>query len=309
MLNRLKYVFALAFGLILSTTAAADAELTLQPVTSNVYAIVGSLGNRTAENSANNATFGFVVTEQGVVLIDAGGTYQGAKNIHAMIQSVTDKPVVTVINTGGQDHRWMGNGYFKSLGAELIACTKAVEDQKARTKDQLFMLNQLVGASGVDGTKPVYAEITFDQNMKKVIGGVTFEMHHAGAAHTPGDSFVWLPEQQVIFTGDIVYTERMLGILDHSHSKSWVKAFETLADYSPRHVIPGHGQAATLEKAKADTYGYLMFIREAVSAFMESGGDITDIAKIDQSRYSYLLNSASLSGRNAQRVYSELEWE
>ncbi len=101
----------------------------------------------------------------------------------------------------------------------------------------------------------------------------------------------------------------MLGILDHSHSKSWVKAFETLADYSPRHVIPGHGHATTLDKAKADTYGYLKFIREAVSAFMERGGDIADISEIDQSRYSYLSNSASLSGRNAQRVYAELEWE
>ena len=87
----------------------ADGKLKLQKVTEDVYAIVGELGNRTPDNLGNNATFGFVVTPEGVVLIDSGGTYQGAQNIDMLIKSITGKPVVTVINTGGQDHRWLGN--------------------------------------------------------------------------------------------------------------------------------------------------------------------------------------------------------
>ena len=105
----LVFVLVMPFG-----QPSADEKLELQKVTADVYAIVGELGNRTAKNLGNNATFGFVITAEGVVLIDSGGTYQGAQEIDRLIKSVTDKPVVRVINTGGQDHRWLGNGYFKN---------------------------------------------------------------------------------------------------------------------------------------------------------------------------------------------------
>lgn len=284
-------------------------ELKLQQVTENVYAIVGSMENRTADNLGNNSTFGFVVTTQGVVLIDSGGTYQGAKRIHKVIKQVTDKSVVTVINTGGQDHRWLGNGYFKKLGAKIIANDKAVEDQKARLQEQIFMLNNVVGLKGVDGTEAVFAENLFDTDMKISVGETKLEIYHAGPAHTPSDSFVWLPEQQVIFSGDIVFTERLLGILDHSSSKDWIRAFEAMAAFNPRYIIPGHGHPTTLDKAKSDTYDYLKFIRHAISQFMDNDGDIADISTINQSTFSGLLSFDLLSGRNAQRVYSELEWE
>jgi glyoxylase-like metal-dependent hydrolase (beta-lactamase superfamily II) len=257
----------------------------------------------------NNSTFGFVVTTQGVVLIDSGGTYQGAKRIHKVIKQVTDKSVVTVINTGGQDHRWLGNGYFKKLGAKIIANDKAVEDQKARLQEQIFMLNNVVGLKGVDGTEAVFAENLFDTDMKISVGETKLEIYHAGPAHTPSDSFVWLPEQQVIFSGDIVFTERLLGILDHSSSKDWIRAFEAMAAFNPRYIIPGHGHPTTLDKAKSDTYDYLKFIRQAVTQFMDNDGDIADISMVNQSAFSSLLSFDLLSGRNAQRVYSELEWE
>jgi glyoxylase-like metal-dependent hydrolase (beta-lactamase superfamily II) len=308
----IKIIITLLLISLYNLVSAEDArqdELKLQQVTENVYAIVGSMENRSADNLGNNSTFGFVVTTKGVVLIDSGGTYQGAKRILKVIKQVTDKPVVTVINTGGQDHRWLGNGYFKNLGAKIIANTKAVEDQKARINDQLFMLNNLVGLKGVEGTEAVYAESTFDTDMKFTVGETKIEIYHAGSAHTSGDSFVWLPEQRVLFSGDIVFTERLLGILDHSSSKGWIKAFEAMASFNPRYVVPGHGHTTTLDKAKSDTYDYLKFIRHAISQFMDNDGDIADISTINQSTFSGLLSFDLLSGRNAQRVYSELEWE
>lgn len=290
------------------SSQAADA-LELTPVTDDIYAIVGSLENRTKENLGNNATFGFVVTSEGVVLIDSGGTYKGAMKIHEVIKRVTDKPVVAVINTGGQDHRWLGNGYFKNRGAKLIASKQAVEDQKARNRDQFFILGNLVGVQGLEGTDPVYADTLFDKDMRFTVGEVVFEVHHAGPAHTPGDSFVWLPQQKVMFAGDIVFTERMLGILEYSNSKSWLNAYQAMASYEPKYLIPGHGHPCDLNKANADTRDYLLFLRQAVADFMENGGDISEIRKIDQSRFKYLVNFDLLAGRNAQKVYSELEWE
>lgn len=284
-------------------------KLALQQVTTNVYALVGELGNRTQTNLGNNATFGFVVTSEGVVLVDSGGTYKGAQEIKRLIESVTDQPVVTVINTGGQDHRWLGNGYFKTQGAQIIASEDAVSDQKARTRDQFFMLGNLVGDEGLKGTDPVYADKTFKERLEFTRGSTVFKIFHAGHAHTPGDSFIWLPQENVMFTGDIVYVERMLGVGAQSNSKSWVSVYEKMADFQPQHLIPGHGQATGLTQANTDTYEYLVFLRNAVSDFIENGGDIADISSVDQSKYSYLENFEALSGRNAQQIYIELEWE
>lgn len=304
-----KRLTVLVFGILVFNCAMAADDIELQVVTDNVYASVGSLGNRTPDNLGNNATFGFVVTAEGVVLIDSGGTYKGAKRLHESIRRVTDKPIVIVINTGGQDHRWLGNAYFKNLGAKLIANKRAVEDQKVRSRDQLLMLANLVGDDVLRDTNAVYADNLFDKDMRFILGGTSFEVHHAGQAHTPGDSFVWLPDQKVMFTGDIVYTERMLGIGAQSNSRSWIKAYQAMASYNPEYIVPGHGHPTTLDRANSDTYEYLTFLRHSVADLMENGGDITEITKIDQSKYNYLLNYTSLSGSNAQKVFTELEWE
>ncbi|MCW8907657.1 MAG: MBL fold metallo-hydrolase [Sedimenticola sp.] len=294
--------------LCLSFSVAAQ-DMQLQKVAENVYAVVGELGNRTPENLGNNATFGLVVTPEGAVLIDPGGSYQGAQRLHRVIRQVTDQPVVAVINSGGQDHRWLGNGYFREQGARIIASEAAVQDQKARVRDQLILLNNLVGEAGLKGTEPVYADETFSESLILTLDETRIEIVHAGPAHTPGDSFVWLPQKRVLFSGDIVYTGRMLGVGAQSSSASWISVYETMAAYTPDVLVPGHGQPGPLDRARADTYDYLVFLRKRVREFFDAGGDIASIGSLDQSRFSYLENFDTLAGRNAQRVYTEIEWE
>lgn len=306
-----RYLWTGALGLLLAATGEAGGAdaLRLQAISDSVYAIIGPLGNRDPENLGNNATFGFVVTEDGVVLIDSGGTYRGAAAIDALIRQVTDQPVAVVVNTGGQDHRWFGNGYFKARGARLVASRSAVEDQRARVQDQFFMLGSLVGDGLLEETDPVFAEEVFDERARFILGGMAFEVHHVGPAHTPGDSLVWLPGKGIVFAGDVVYVERMLGVMPYSSSRGWIEAFETMAGLEPTVVVPGHGPATGLARARGDTLEYLVFLRDAVGTFMETGGPITRIGTLDQSRFDYLVNYETLKGRNAQQVFQEMEWE
>jgi glyoxylase-like metal-dependent hydrolase (beta-lactamase superfamily II) len=301
----LSSLLLVAFGL----TVNAGAVLRLQKVNDNVYAVIGPFGNRTPENLGNNSTSGFVVTDEGVVLVDSGGTYRGAAAIEALIKQVTDKPVKVVINSGGQDHRWLGNSYFKARGAHIIASTAAVEDQRARTQDQLVMLGNLVGSEGMESTEPVYADETFEKTKRFTLGSVNFELHRVGPAHTPGDTLVWLPRKRIVFAGDVVFAGRMLGVLPHSSSRGWIEAFDAMARLEPAVVIPGHGPVTDLARARKDTYDYLAFLRQTVGAFVESGGSITETSTLNQARFDYLVDSATLEGRNAQQVYQEMEWE
>ena len=293
----------------ISIGAQAESVLETKQLADNIYALIGPTTNRDPENLGNNANFGVIVTDDGVVLVDPGASYKGAKMIHDAVGAITDKPIKVVINTGGQDHRWLGNGYFKALGARIIANEKAVTDQRSRLQDQLFGLDSLIGSEGLSGTEPVYADETFTDQRMMTVGNTRIEIHHAGHAHTPGDSFVWLPEQGIVFSGDIVYTDRMLGVGSQSAHRSWIGAFEAMADKQPRIVVGGHGNPSDLSKATADSYDYLVFLRKTVQVFMDEGRGMEEIGEIDQSRFSYLENFDSLKGRNAQRVYEELEWE
>ncbi len=309
--NRIFLFLIVAATWIASPSVASEdsEDLRLQKVTDSIYAVVGPFGNRTPQNLGNNATFGFVVTDEGVVLVDPGGSYQGAAKIHEMIRQVTEQPVKVVINSGGQDHRWLGNGYFKERGARIIASVAAVADQRARLQDQMFMLGNLVGVEGMAGTEAAHADETFDERTSFTLGGTTFELRKVGPAHTPGDTLVWLPEQRVVFSGDVVYVGRMLGVMPHSSSRHWIEAFEAMAELAPQTVVPGHGPAADLARARADSLDYLVFLREAVGAFMDAGGSITEIGTLDQSRFAHLVDYETLKGRNAQQVYQEMEWE
>lgn len=301
-------LFGAVFALAFSSAAARADMLEIQAVTDGVYALVGPMEQRSAANLANNATFGVVVTAEGVVLMDPGGSWKGAETIHARIREITDQPVRYVIDTGGQDHRWLGNGYWQAQGATVIASQAAIEDHKARGSQQLTALSRFLGDE-LSGTGPAYADLTFADSYRLEIGGVTFEITHAGQAHTPGDSFVWLPAKDTVFTGDIVYVERILGNGAQSNVKSWIAAFEAMAALNPAHVVPGHGHATTLEKARADTYDYLVNLRTQIGALIDDGGDIIDAPKINQSAFSYLEQFDSLAGRNAQTTYEQMEWE
>jgi len=309
LLSRLTTALFLTSLAVSPSVYAIGERLALHEVADGIYAIVGDLDNRTPENLGNNATFGVIVTKEGVVVVDPGGTYSGAQRLAERIRTISKQPVVAVINTGGQDHRWLGNGYFAERGASIIAAEAAVRDQQARASNQLSILSTLVGNTGLAGTEPKYADVVFEQEHKLQVGGVDMEIYHHGQAHTPGDSFVWLPQSRVMFAGDIVYTERMLRIGAESASKSWVQSFEALASYGPTTLVPGHGRPTTLAVARADTLEYLLFLRQAVRSFMTDDGDISDIGRIDQSQFKRLVNFEQLAGRNAQRVFEELEWE
>ena len=297
-----------AAAVLAAPTFAVAQSLEIQPVTEGVWAIVGEMEQRSPENLANNATFGLVVTEAGAVLIDPGGSWQGAEALHSVVRSVTDLPVTHVIDTGGQDHRWLGNGYWQAQGATVIASDAAVEDQQERASMQMTVLAQLIG-DALGGTESAHADVTFSDTYTLDVGGLSFEIVHPGPAHTSGDSFVWVPDRNTVFTGDIVYVERILGVGDQSSITNWPGAFLAVESTGAAYVVPGHGGPTNMARARADTYDYLMNLRAQIGSLIDEGGDIIAAPQVDQSAFAYLQQFEALAGRNAQTAYQQMEWE
>lgn len=285
-------------------------EVRFQPVAPGVYAFIGEKAGRTYDNEGLNANIGLVVTPAGALLIDSGASFQGAQKIHAAVKKVTEQPVKWVINTGGQDHRWLGNAYFIGQGAEVIAHADARADLQARGGNHLAALKPELKEK-LDGTVPTLPTRWLTARDETLtLGGTTIEVKHRGGAHTPGDVMVWLPQQRVVFSGDIVYVDRMLGVLPVSHTGRWLASFAALEALQPTRIVPGHGEVCDLPQAQAQTRDYLQALRTHMKRAVENGDDIgAAIQGFDAKPWMGLLNAAELHPGNASRTYLELERE
>ncbi len=301
----------LFFSLLLPLSSAHAFELITQKVTDNVYALVGEIGPRTQENLGLNNTVGFVITSDGVVLVGSGPSEEGAKLIEASIKKVTDKPIKLVVNIASQDHHWMGNTYFLSQKIPVMALKSTVESQKANLDGHIARLE---GALKITLDKSTFKHATdIIESDKKTfkMGGTDFEISYLGDAHFPGDAALWLPKQKLIFTADMVYHDRMLGIQPYSKAKPWLATFEKMASLKPEHIIPGHGYAGDLAKARKDTGDYLNWLVTEVSKAKEDWEDLGEMVErlSKTSQFDHLKFHETWNPVNLNRTYLQLEAE
>lgn len=116
------WMSAVLLGWMSFSVHAAPVTVSFEPVAQNVYAYIGEMSDRTKDNYGLNSNHGLVVTDKGAVLIDSGASYMAARQLEAAAAKVTQQPIVAVINTGSQDHRWLGNGYFAAKGRRSLPC-------------------------------------------------------------------------------------------------------------------------------------------------------------------------------------------
>ena len=308
MLKHAALLLFATFAGLLALSARADYEPRAERVTDNVYAIVGPLGQRSAANNGLNANFGFIVTAEGVILIDSGASLLGAAQIATAIGKVTDKPVRWVINTGSQDHRWLGNDLFVSRGAEVIALARTAATQAEYAGQQMDGLTRFLGES-IMGTKPLPAPKTIAGDSATLeLGGETLMLAYTDA-HFPGDAWVWLPKRKVMFSGDLVYVDRLLGVLPWSSVKYGQKAFHALAALKPAYIVPGHGRVCDLAQAQRETGDYYDFLAGKVGAAareMEPLAATLD-RYADLPAFRHLENYEGLHRTNMSRAFTEFE--
>ncbi|OQW88665.1 MAG: MBL fold metallo-hydrolase [Rhodoferax ferrireducens] len=293
----------------LITLPAWAVEVVFQPVAPDVYAYIGDLEGRTYENEGLNANIGLVVTPAGAVMIDSGATAQVAAKIEAAAKKVTPQPIKWVINTGGQDHRWLADGYFSAKGAETIAHANAQADMKARTAEHLQGLKVL--KERLDGTVPALpTRWVTGPDTRLELGGTVLELKHRGGGHTPGDMLVWLPQKNVLFTGDVVYVERTLGLLEPSNSKNWLASFAVIDELQPKVLVPGHGKVTDVATARAHTRDLLLALRAHMKKAVDDGVDVSAAVKsFDAKPFAHLKHADVWIPQLANRTYLEMERE
>jgi glyoxylase-like metal-dependent hydrolase (beta-lactamase superfamily II) len=303
-----KLIFLATALLTLAGLARADYQPKAQQVVDNVYAIIGPLGQRSVENDGLNANAGFVVTPQGVILIDSGASKLGAEKFATAIRAVTDQPVRWVINTGSQDHRWLGNDHFAAQGAEIIALSRTAATQAQFGEQHMGILKGFLGER-LAGTRPLPATRNLAGDEAHLeLGGETLVLRYTDA-HFPGDAWVWLPKRQVIFTGDLVFVDRLLGVLPWSNVRNSQRAFHALEALQPKRIVPGHGRVCDLAQAKRESGDYDDFLADKVGAAakeMEPMDEVLD-RYMDLPQFRHLENYGGLHRANMNRAFTEFE--
>ena len=288
---------------------AADLLLKSVQVSPNIYAVIGEITGQSYENDGLNSNLGFVVTPEGVVVVNSGPSVRVAKALHEAIRKTTAQPIKWVINVNSRSHYWFGNAYFHALNVPIIAQQEAVRDMRDMGEAQLEALKGVLKDKAA-GSNIVYPSKLIKDKHEIKLGGVTFQLISFGAAHTAGDIVVWLPQQKVLFSGDLVFTERILGVLPIGNSGGWVKAFDSAMALGPKLIVPGHGKPTNVQQATRDTKDYLVYNRTAVKKMLDKGASLQDaVEKIDQSKFKYLENFDAWSRRNVSQIFTEMEQE
>ena len=275
----------------------------------HVWSAIGATAPPTYENWGHNNNLSFIVTGDGVIVVNGGGAYLLAKALHDEIKKITKEPVKLVINENGQGHAMLGNSYWREQGVPSLAHVDAEHEFKDRGPQILASAERIL-KERAEGTKLVGPTETFEDKREIKMGRFKVEVLHLGPAHSPGDIQVWLPDQSLVIAGDMAFHERMLPIFDETDTKGWVEtwkdAFEGL---KATYVIPGHGHPTNMAQVRRYTYDYLVHLRGKIRQHLDNGGDLKGAYYVDQSAYAHLDTYKQLATRNAGRVFVQMEFE
>lgn len=275
----------------------------------HVWSSIGATAPPTYENTGHNNNLSFIVTGDGVIVVNGGAAYILAEALHAEIQKITDQPVRLVINENGQGHAMLGNAYWAEQGVPILAHVDAA--QEIQTRGNRILENmQRYNRDKSAGTFVAAPTETFEDKHIIEMGDFRIEVLHLGPAHGPGDTQVWLPEQSLVIAGDMAFHQRMLPIFEDTIVVDWLDTWETgFEPLGATYVIPGHGTPTNMAQVRRYTRDYLLFLRQKVGAHLEAGGDLAEAYYVDQSPYTHLDTFEELATRNAGRVYEQMEFE
>ena len=305
MYKKIKYlVLALLFVSSAALSSSFDYHLKSKKVAEDVYCFFGALENISKKNGGNMVNTCYVQTKEGFVVIDSGPTYTYASQAYAQMQKIKKLPVKYVIDTHIHDDHWLGNSFYKEKGAVLIGPRTYVENITAGMQTRM---QRILGQELFAPTKIVKLDKVVDHNLTLRLGAKKFDITQPVAmAHTKGDLIVYLPSQEVLFVGDLVFNGRITSLRDGSIIGS-LKALDMIDKYHAKVIISGHGYQHD-ENSTREFRAYLSGIKKAVLKAQDEDIGMEKITQIvTMPHFKTLKLYDVLHKRNVLDAYKELE--
>ncbi|HYN61721.1 MAG TPA: MBL fold metallo-hydrolase [Rubrivivax sp.] len=275
----------------------------------DAYMVQGlsALGSSANRNFISNAAF--VVTPEGVLVVDALGSPALALELLGEIRRITPAPVRYVVVTHYHADHIYGLQAFKDAGATIIAQRDGLVYLNSDTAQLRLAASREELAPAVnDDTRLVAADRWIDRPTTLQVGGIDFLLQPAGPAHTPEDLVVWVPQLKLLFAGDLVFRGR-IPFVGQADSGRWIAALDTLLAFDARIIVPGHGPASTDARADLElTRDYLAYLRRTMGEAARNLDPFDEAyARTDWSRFDKLPLFGPANRINAYNTYLLME--
>lgn len=296
----------LLLALLCAGAAQAAYDYRLQPrqIAADTWLLEGSTENFAEGNGGNIVNTAFIVTDEGVLVIDSGPSRRYGEAMRAAIASVTDKPVARVLLTHHHPDHVLGNQAFADVPiAALAGTTELLREQGDAMAENMY---RLVG-DWMRGTEVVLPSETLEPGVRD-IGGHRLRLL-ALSGHTGADLAILDETTGVLFAGDLVFYQRALTTPNSPGLDVWLADLETLQELPWKLLVPGHGPLATDPAPFAQMRDYLGWLDGLLRDAASRGEDMNEVirapipqrfAGISLSRYELIRSVSHLYPRYEQ---------
>jgi len=259
---------SLALGCLLSLASFAPALagaskpfFTLHELGQGVWAAVTVPGSHAGGNS------GFVVGDDGVLVIDSFQVPEAATALLAAIREKTSLPVRYVVNTHYHLDHVAGNSVYAQAGA-LVMAQDNVRSWE-RSENLKFFGDKITAEQKQMVQSLVLPSLTYKDGVTLHLGARTVEVRVL-PGHTGGDSAVIVPDADVVFTGDLFWDHTLPNLIDADTVQQIASDDAFLKDYPKARFVPGHGEVGAAKDVQAFR-DYLSELRREVAAARDAG--------------------------------------
>lgn len=287
--------------------AAALPDVRVQHINQRVYALLGPIDVPNKENLGYMNNSLVIIGDSGVILVDSGSHRAVGEHIGKAIARITPKPVTHVLITHHHGDHHLGSIAF--AGAQVISSSNCAQEI---TDNGPGMVSWMARVTGLDlgTTKPVtpQTKVASKSRQSMRIDGVRLELIAPQTAHTHGDMMVWLPDDGVLASGDILVHAVNPNFAD-GNLRKWIAVVDDILKMPFKTVMPGHG-ALMQHGEVAEFRALLADFYQVVETIFKSGGAEADIRKkLDLPRWQKMARYEHMMGGNINHAWLEVEAE
>lgn len=263
-------------AVLASAYVQADFDYALQPrqIADGVWLLEGSTDNFSQANGGNIVNTGFIVSDEGVLVIDTGPSKRYGEAMRQAIARVTDKPVLKVILTHHHPDHVLGNQAFSDVPiAALPATTALLAEQGEAMAENMY---RLVG-DWMRGTEVVLPTEALKAGPLQ-IGGRSLQLL-ALRGHTGADLAILDAKTGVLFAGDLLFYQRALTTPGTPGLETWLADLDQLQPLPWKQIVPGHGPLATDASPFAQMRDYLGWLDGLMRKGAEQGAEMNELIR------------------------------
>ena len=273
----LKQVFLLTlFSTILF---ANDYNYNLKPekIAKNTYVLIGKKEFFTVRNGGNISNTAFIVTSDGVIVIDTGSSSKYGEQMIEAIKTITDKPIVKIVNTHHHPDHFLGNSAFKDV--EIVA-TKHTKNDISKNGD-LYIGNLMnLTYKWMEGTRVKAPNKELHELKDKYIklGKHKLKLIYLDG-HTDSDIALYDEYTKTLFASDLIFYNR-ISATPHANIKNWISALEELRQVDYKILVPGHGPISKEKEPFDQVKRYLIYLDKTLKDAADEGLSVFEILQL-----------------------------